>query len=40
MQYLKWSSYLFQTPPLMDVLCILGYKVVQFLRDCHTVDEG
>lgn len=40
MQYLIRSSYLFQTPPLMDVLCKLGYKVVQFLRDCHTVDKG
>lgn len=40
MQYVIWSSYLFQTPLLMDVLCILGDKVVQFLRDRHTVEEG
>lgn len=40
MQNLMCSSYLFQTPLLMDVLCILDYKVVQFLRDHHTVDKG
>lgn len=38
--FLMCSSYLFQTPLLMDVLCILGYEVVQLLRDRHTVDTG
>lgn len=38
--FLMCSSYLFQTPLLMDVLCILGYEVVQLLRDRHTVARG
>lgn len=40
MKYLMCSSDLFQTPLLVDVLCILDYKIVQFLRDRHTVDKG
>ena len=33
------SPYLFYTPPLMDVLCISGYEVVQFFRDNHADEE-